>query len=185
MKTLITLAMIALAGSASAQDNKLTPEQLDRLYKITQKADAEVRARNATHEWFFVSTIKSGLAEWRFYVDRKTILAPDQSGIGRAWIDSYDVVGAKRPIRMEHTKALEEVRCGNEPQMRFKTVVTYEPDGKIRNSGNGDAWADVIPGTSMETVHRFICDPEPANAFNDVAENPQADAMRYFVQQAK
>lgn len=69
--------------------------------------------------------------------------------------------------------------------MRMRTAVTYEPDGSTHSESGEMAWTDVVPGSSMETQHRFICHDEPANALYPVFDGntPEKDAMTYFNQQ--
>lgn len=155
--------------------------------EITEKHDAEVRIRNAETDFFAVSTVSDGLKQVRFYVDRNTIKKADASGNGRAWVDVYEVIDAKRPIRLRHSKFLEEVRCDDEPQMRIKTLVEYAADGKARMESGNEPFRDIVPGSSQETVHRFICHAEPANAFYPVfnGNTPEKDAMAYYVRQPK
>ncbi|TCP92766.1 hypothetical protein C8J42_102542 [Sphingomonas sp. PP-CE-1A-559] len=150
--------------------------------EVTQEHDDEVRARNAERDFFYVSSVHSGLKTIRFYLDRDTIADVDASGRARAWVDVYEAIDAKRPIRLRHTKFLEEVRCGNEPQMRIKTMVNYSQDGTTQVLSGSQPFSDVIPGSSQETVHRFICHPEPANAYYPVfnGNTPEKDATEYF-----
>jgi len=174
-------ALIILGGSASALHAQRS------MYEITEAHDAEVRARNAETDFFFVSTVNDGLKQVRFYVDRNTIKDATPSRLARAWVDVYEVVDGKRPIRLQHSKFLEEVRCGDEPQMRIKTLVTYAADGLPTTQTENEALSDVIPGTSQETVHRFICASEPANAYYPVFDGntPEKDAMAYYVRQPR
>ncbi|WP_373928246.1 hypothetical protein QTN93_10565 [Sphingomonas aerolata] len=174
-------AILLLSGSASATQAQRS------MNEITEAHDAEVRARNAESDFFFVSSVNDGLKQIRFYVDRNTIKDATPSRLARAWVDVYEAVDGKRPIRIQHSKFLEEVRCGDEPQMRIKTLVTYGLDGVPTTHTDNGALSDVIPGSSQETVYRFICASEPANAYYPVfnGNTPEKDAMNYYVRQAQ
>jgi len=176
----VIMAAIAIMGSSAG-----AAQVQQSMNEITEKHDADVRARNAATDFFAVSTVSEGLRQVRFYVDRNTIKEVDSSGNGRAWVDVHEVIDAKRPIRLRHSKFLEEVRCGGEPQMRIKMLVEYAADGKARTESGTEPFRDVVPGSSQETVHRFICPPEPANAFYPVFDGntPEKDAMSYFLRQ--
>ncbi|QBM75800.1 hypothetical protein E2E30_08455 [Sphingomonas sp. AAP5] len=95
------------------------------------------------------------------------------------------MIGAKRPIHMRHSKFLEEVRCGDEPQMRIKTLVEYDAGGAARMSTGDQPFRDIVPGSRQETVHRFICHPDPANAFYRLFDGntPAKEAMTYYIRQ--
>ena len=45
---------------------------------------------------------------------------------------------------------------------------------------SGGPWQDVVPDTSMETLWRFTCHSQPANAIIYVPDGPEPAAKRYF-----
>lgn len=176
------LFAVGLLHAASASGQALQATQ-----DLQQQHDDEVRAKNAETDYFFVSSVMDGLKQIRFYIDRNTVLNVDGAGYGRAWVDSYQVIEAKRPLRIQHRKALIEVRCGAIPQSRFTTIVTYAPDGSAKSSTANEPYDDVVPGTSQQTLHRFVCHDEPANALYPVfnGNTPVRDATTYFSKQAQ
>ena len=179
----------SLLSSATLMTVQVSVAQVtDEQWDITERHDRDVRASNTAQDYFLVSTVRDGLSQIRFYIDRNIVREPDASGVGRAWVDSYEVVGSRRPIRLTHNKALLEVRCNESlPQLRFRSMVTYSADGTNTAETGTRGWEDVVPGTSMETQHRFICGPQPANAIYPVfnGNTPEKDAISYFLQQPR
>ena len=117
-----TILVLAAATIPSPSVAQVTYDQWEAM---TEKHDSEVRARNADRDYFLVSTVKDGLSQVRFYVDRNVVREIDSAGFGRAWVDSYEVLGAKKPIRLRHSKMLLEVRCDDAlPQIRFRTMIS-------------------------------------------------------------
>lgn len=175
----ILLIAMALATPTVAQVS-------DDTWARIQKDEAEQRAKNAETDFWLVSTTDVGLKQKRFYVDRNHLINSQEPGIAYGWLDMYEVVSAKRPIHLQHTKAIMEAACSGDPKIHFKTIVTYKPDGSMTSSSSPSPWEDVIPGSSMETLHRFFCHDEPANALQTMFNTtPEKDALAYYARQQR
>jgi hypothetical protein len=141
--------------------------------------DESVRAENAQQDWWLVSTNGYGLKQHRFYIDRDT--ATSMEPMSKAWIDHYEAVGSSPTLKISHDKFLAEARCEGDPQMRYRSGVRYNANGTAtQSSGDSMAWMDVVPGSSMQTLWRFVCHAQPANAIVYVPDGPESDALRYY-----
>ena len=79
-----------------------------------------------------------------------------------------------------------EATCSGDPKLHFRMIVTFSPDGTAKLSEEPNPWRDIVPGTSTQTLHRFLCDDQPANAYYPVSLNddtPEKDAMTFFTKQ--
>lgn len=145
---------------------------------LRRQHDEAVRAQNAEVDWWLVSTSDYGLKQHRFYIDRNQMRSFEP--YSRAWIDHYSVGERGALSSLSHDKVLTEARCEGDPQIRFRSGVHYEPNGAAAPMTEDGTWSDVVPGSSMQTLWRFICHSEPANAIVYVPDAPAADAMRYY-----
>jgi hypothetical protein len=185
-RSITLICIVALSVSFPLGASSLGRQNVEQEWAITEKHDREVRQRNEETDFFLVSTVKDGLEQVRFYIDRNTVTERDTAGIARAWVDWYEVASARKQVKLTHGKMLVEVQCGARKQMRFLSAVTYGPDGAARSEKGRLEWNDVIPASSMNTQYRFICSPQPANALYPVfgGSTPKADATAYYAKQA-
>lgn len=164
---MLTLFLALAAGAVQTMES------------MTREHDEGIRSQNAERDWWLVSTTGEGQAQHRFYVDRNNMVSMQPAS--RAWVDHYELVRSKTSPVLSHDKMLLIARCDDDaPQIMYKTLVHYPPSGAPTTETGRGTWMNVVPESSQQTLWRFICHSEPANAIVYVPDNLVSDARRYF-----
>lgn len=150
---------------------------------LRRSHDDEVRAAIDERDWWLVSTVNHGEKQHRFYIDRDEMTT--LQSVSRAWVDHYEAVTVRPRLQLAHDKFLMVARCDeSSPQIMFKTIIHYSSSEAPSSNKKPSEWMDVVPESSQQTLWRFICHSEPANAIVYVPDGPKSDAQRYFARAA-
>ena len=164
--------LLLAAGTLMNQHDQL----IDPAWEVTRKADDAQRAENELHDWWLVSTSGYGRDQNRFYIDRNKMVSMEP--VSRAWVDHYALSTLGR---LYHEKVLLVANCNDQaPMVQYRTSISYGDNGKLASTETSTAWNDVIPDSSQETLWRFTCHSQPANAIVFVPDGPESDARRFF-----
>ena len=165
--------MIAFLALGAFEFQTIDPAKIEA---VGAQADQEQREANNQHDWWLVSTSGYGIVQSRFYIDR--IEMTSMEPVSRAWTDRYAI---ERGLLI-HDKVLIVAQCDDRnPQIQFRTFIAYRPDAAPETNSDS-TWRDVVPGSSQQTLWRFICHSAPANAIVFVPDGPESDARRYFAE---
>ena len=140
-------SVITLLALGAVEAQTIDPARIEA---VGAQADQEQREANNQHDWWLVSTSDFGIAQSRFYIDREAMTSMEP--ISRAWTDRYAIVSG----HLIHDKVLIVAQCDDRnPQIQFRAFVSYRP-GASPETNSDLTWRDVVPGSSQQTLWRFI-----------------------------